>query len=100
MTQKKFDLENQIFQIQQTLGKISTQIENLNSQPKIGKLLSTEEACKFLHVTSRCLQNWRDKGKLSFSKTGGKILYKFSDLEELLNGNYHPRFNKKGRRAG
>ena len=99
MIQKNGSEENQILQIQQTLSKLSTQLEKMNSQPNPNSWLTSVEACKFLHVTNRCLQNWRDKGILSFSKTGGKILYKFSDLEELLTRNYQPAFNKNGRRA-
>ena len=40
-------------------------------------------------------QSWRDEGKISFSQVAGKIYYKMSDIQDLLNHNYNPAFNKK-----
>ncbi len=41
-----------------------------------------------LKASRRTLQEWRDKGTLSFFKIGGKILYRESDIQKLLNRNY------------
>ncbi|MFC2121634.1 helix-turn-helix domain-containing protein [Bacteroidota bacterium] len=90
--------EEKFLQIIEYLSNLSVQIERVKSQPKYGKWLSTEEACKFLQVTSRTMQNYRDRGTISFSKVGSKLYYKFSDLEELLMKNYHCKFNNNGRR--
>ena len=37
----------------------------------------------------RCLQDYRDQGRISYIRLGGKILYKVSDIEKLLEDNYH-----------
>ncbi|MFC2118081.1 helix-turn-helix domain-containing protein [Bacteroidota bacterium] len=66
--------------------------------PNPNRWISTEQACKFLQVTSRTMQNYRDRGTISFSKVGSKLYFKLSDLEELLTKNYHCKFNNNGRR--
>ena len=34
-------------------------------------------------------QDYRDQGRISYIRLGGKILYKVSDIEKLLEDNYH-----------
>ncbi len=53
-----------------------------------GEWLDSAEASKFLHVTPRCLQNYRDKGMIPFSQIGRKILYKRSDIDEFIKEYY------------
>ena len=36
----------------------------------------------------RSLQQYRDSGLLAFTRLGGKILYRSSDIEKLLDGCY------------
>jgi excisionase family DNA binding protein len=50
--------------------------------------LDTFEAAKILKVSTRTLQNYRDKGTLPFSKIGSKIYFKASDIENLLTEHY------------
>ena len=40
-------------------------------------------------LSDRCLQDYRDQGRISYIRLGGKILYKVSDIEKLLEDNYH-----------
>ena len=44
---------------------------------------------RFLKISRRCLQDYRDQGRLPYVQLGGKVLYKTSDIEKLLEGNYH-----------
>lgn len=46
------------------------------------------EACFALKCSKRKLQTLRDTQKLKFSKIDGKIYFKVSDIQELLEANY------------
>lgn len=48
------------------------------------KYLTNREVCQLLHISSRTLQNWRDTGKIPFIRLQGKILYKESDIIQLI----------------
>lgn len=50
--------------------------------------LDNEEACEFLKVSKRTLQNYRDNFILPYSQIGRKVYYKTSDLQTLLEKNY------------
>jgi len=41
-------------------------------------------------ISRRCLQDYRDQGRIPYIQLGGKILYRQSDIERLLEENYHP----------
>jgi hypothetical protein len=41
-----------------------------------------------LNISQRTLQTLRDSGTLPFSRINGKLYYKVSDLESLLESNY------------
>lgn len=43
---------------------------------------------QILKVKSRTLLTWRENGVLPYTQIRGKILYKISDVEKLLNDNY------------
>jgi hypothetical protein len=49
------------------------------------KWLDTEEAKKMLHVCTRTIQNYRNKGIIPCSTFGRKSYFKRSDIEEFLN---------------
>ena len=50
--------------------------------------LTGKEVCERLYISPRTLQDYRDKGIIPYTQFAGKILYKASDLERLLEGNY------------
>ena len=51
-------------------------------------LLTGKEVCERLYISPRTLQDYRDKGIIPYTQFAGKILYKVSDLERLLEENY------------
>jgi len=51
--------------------------------------LDNNDVSKLLNLTTRTLQNYRDNGIFSFSLVGGKIFYKASDIEKVLEKNYN-----------
>ena len=52
--------------------------------------LSGEEVCSQLRLSTRTLQEYRNAGILPFYKIGGKILYKQSDIQAMLEKHYNP----------
>ncbi|MDD7303167.1 MAG: helix-turn-helix domain-containing protein [Bacteroidaceae bacterium] len=53
-----------------------------------------DELSRLLHINRRTLQDYRNMGRISFIKLGGKVLYREEDVEKLLQENYRPRFEK------
>lgn len=73
------------------INKVSQELLKYVEQtcnPMKEKWLDNADACRLLKVSSRSMQNYRDKGILPFSSIGGKIYYKASDIEFILTKNY------------
>ena len=51
--------------------------------------LTGNDVCELLHITKRTLQQYRDDKLLPYIQIGGKILFKESDLQHILEANYH-----------
>lgn len=64
-------------------------------QPVKKEWLTGSEVCKLLKISSRTLQNYRDLGKIGFSKNGRKIYYKSSDIDTLLCSCYESSFKPR-----
>ena len=60
-------------------------------KPRFGgeHFLTGKEVCERLYISPRTLQDYRDKGIIPYTQFAGKILYKVSDLERLLEENYN-----------
>ena len=50
--------------------------------------LTGKEVCEQLYISPRTLQDYRDRRIIPYTQFAGKILYKASDLERLLENNY------------
>ena len=50
--------------------------------------LTGKEVCERLYISPRTLQDYRDRKIIPYTQFAGKILYKASDLERLLEKNY------------
>jgi hypothetical protein len=48
--------------------------------------LKSYEVRKMLNISAGTLQNLRINGTLAFTKIGGLMYYKYSDIEKVLNG--------------
>lgn len=57
-----------------------------------GIWLDISETAKWLKVSPRTLQNYRDKGLLPYSQIASKIYFRLQDLQEFLMKNYVGRF--------
>ncbi|MCM1142182.1 MAG: helix-turn-helix domain-containing protein [Muribaculum sp.] len=47
-----------------------------------------------LNLSRRTLQDYRDRGLISFYRLDGKILYEESDVEKFLMESYRPKFEE------
>ncbi|KXB76848.1 hypothetical protein HMPREF1860_01538 [Prevotella amnii] len=50
--------------------------------------LTGKEVCERLYISPRTLQDYRDRKIIPYTQFAGKILYKASDLERMLEDNY------------
>ncbi|WP_321285805.1 helix-turn-helix domain-containing protein [uncultured Sunxiuqinia sp.] len=84
---------------EQKLNRIFEEIGSLRQELKADKTknskklsetwLDNQEVMELLKISPRTLQNLRDSQSLAFSKVGGKIYYKASDVEDYLKGGYN-----------
>ena len=73
------------------IGKLAKESRpHLNGE----KFLSNREASKYLKVSIRTLQEWRDTGVIPYSQIKGKIIYRQSDIERLLQTYYNKERQK------
>ena len=50
--------------------------------------LTGKEVCERLYISPRTLQGYRDRRIIPYTQFAGKILYKVSDLERLLEDSH------------
>ena len=50
--------------------------------------LTGKEVCERLNISPRTLQDYRDRRVVPYTQFAGKILYKASDLERILEDGY------------
>ena len=81
-----------------SLDRLSASFEGLFSSRKpmlSGESFYTdEELSKKLKISRRSLQDYRNEGRIPYIKLGGKILYRASDIEKLLQDGYKESFRK------
>ncbi|HOZ13421.1 MAG TPA: helix-turn-helix domain-containing protein [Tenuifilaceae bacterium] len=46
--------------------------------------LDTKSAAKFMGVSLRTIMNYKEKGMINYSKFGGKLYFKKSDLQTVI----------------
>ena len=61
-----------------------------DNQPLLGgeHYLTDKEVSAQLKLSRRTLQDYRNEGRISYYQLGGKILYRESDIEKMLQENY------------
>lgn len=56
--------------------------------------LTDAEVAQYLNVTRRTIQNYRDLELIPYCKICGKCLYPEHEIQQLMEENYHPRYNE------
>jgi hypothetical protein len=88
--------KEQFEQLLTRVDEIRSAVLSKGKKPE-DSLLGNQEFIKLMNISKRTAQAWRDEGQISFSQLGGKIYYRMSDVQKLLDGNYRQAF-KPGRR--
>ncbi|KAA6323109.1 hypothetical protein EZS27_027424 [termite gut metagenome] len=70
--------------LDELLDTIQQALKNRTPHLNGEKFLSNRDVCRMLHISSRTLQDWRDTGKIPFIQIKGKILYRQSEINKLL----------------
>jgi hypothetical protein len=83
--------KEQFQEIHSRLEEISNKLSSAEPNPE--KFVDNTDFIELMKVSKRTAQSWRDEGKIAFSQIGGKIYYRYSDIEELLKQHYNKAFN-------
>ena len=71
-------------------------IENLvkNHKPTLGgeRYLTDREVAARLRLSRRTMQDYRNEGRIPYYQLGGKLIYKESDIQRLLDDGYRNAF--------
>lgn len=77
-----------------SLDRMLSGIERLvaNHRPALGgeRFLTDKEVSARLKVSRRTLQEWRTNGQIAYISLGGKVLYKESEIQMMLE-KYHQK---------
>lgn len=79
--------EHEFAKLVRKIDQLSDKLEQLTLKSNDGfkeKWYVTDEVCKLLNVSKRTLQKMRDSSAILFTKSGKKIYYKASDIEQYL----------------
>jgi len=52
------------------------------------KFLINKEVCRILNISARTLQEWKTSGMIPYIQLKGKILYRQSDIDKMLENNH------------
>lgn len=81
-----------------SLDKLSLLMERLfaSQKPTLDgeSFYTDDELSKKLKISRRSLQDYRNEGRIPYIKLGGKILYRSSDIEKLLEEGYRQGFRE------
>ena len=78
------------------MDRLMANMESLteNYKPVLGGecFLTDKELSGMLKVSRRSLQDYRNEGRIPYIQLGGKILYRESDIEQVLKNGYREAY--------
>ena len=81
-----------------SLDRLLDNVEHLtaNYRPTLGseRFFTDKEVSARLKVSRRTLQDYRNEGRIACIQLGGKILYRESDIERMLNDGYRSAYRQ------
>ena len=96
MSELRTDSREWVHRIMGSLDRMLVGIENLavGNRPVLGgeRYLTDKEVSAQLKLSRRTLQDYRNEGRISYYQLGGKILYRESDIEKMLQENYREAY--------
>ncbi len=79
-----------------SIDRMLDDIENMvkNCKPTLGgeRYLTDKEVSARLKVSRRTLQDYRNEGRIPYYQLGGKVLYRESDIQRVLDNGYRDAF--------
>lgn len=79
-----------------SIERMLDSIENFTKgyRPTLGseRFLTDREVSERLRVSRRSLQDYRTNGTIPYIQLGGKILYRESDIQKMLDEGYKGKF--------
>lgn len=84
LDRKSAEINSFFSDLDELLNTIQQALKNRTPHLNGEKFLSNRDVCQMLKISSRTLQDWRDTGKIPFIQIKGKILYRESEIIELL----------------
>ncbi len=86
----------QIVAFFKSLDRMLDGIENLTQNYRTmlnsERYLTDAEVAEKLKLSRRVLQDYRNEGRIPYCKLGGKILYRESDVQRMLDDGYREAF--------
>ena len=80
--------------LKDTLTKLENTLKNNNQTVNKHRYMNDAELASFLKVSRRTLQEYRNNSIITYYNIGCKILYRESDIEELLKKTDRKLLNK------
>ena len=81
-----------------TLDRLLGRVERVlkSNRPTLNgeRYLTDREVSERLKISRRTLQDYRTMGYVSYYQLGGKILYRESDIQKMLDENYRRSFGR------
>ncbi len=74
------------------LENIEATLDNYRPMLYGERYLSDKELSERLHISRRALQNYRNEGRVPYYQLGGKILYRESDIQRVLDDGYREAY--------
>ena len=78
------------------IKRLDNLMTGLNENRKLPNdpFFTNDEFMDLMSISVRTAQLWRDQGLISYSQISGKIYYRMSDIQKLLDDNYHKSIKK------
>ena len=94
ITMEIIAIESQAFNaIIKKIESIKDELAKNKNQLLSDEWLDNADVCGLLKISSRTLQNLRDRKAFPFTKKGKKIYYKASDIQTYLEDGYNGKEN-------
>ena len=81
------------------MDRLMENMESLseNYKPVLGgeRFLTDKELSGMLKISRRSLQDYRNEGRIPYIQLGGKILYRESDIEQILKNGYRKAYREE-----
>ncbi|MDR1502979.1 MAG: helix-turn-helix domain-containing protein [Prevotella sp.] len=88
MTRQTERLKRFFASLDRILDKIETVLTGCKPTLNGERFLTDQEVSDRLKVSRRTLQDYRTAGKIPYIQLGGKVLYRESDIQKMLEENY------------